>query len=303
MKFDDPTHPDTPGHFVLVTKRFADGSYRVQDPGPGAANEHPLSDFPRFQLRGAIHLSGTHIPTSDMPVTALRANPLLPSWLSRSNVLTATTEEVGFVATNASIDVTDSSGNHVTSNVAGGDISNIPGSFGFADRLDDDESGAVDSNVSAQVILVGAANGRYRVRVTPTSAQPDSALIYGLSNIANAPQTTLLPYSVGGGASVTFDVTVGDAASIFIAPVSQGFVTLTYVCGKTYSVRNTNGLPLTLQYATVHGPHGGVVVVPARTGTSPYGEAFFTTQSAVGVDLFDGTVLLQSADNGHNSCK
>lgn len=52
-----------------------------------------------------------------------------------------------------------------------------------------------------------------------------------------------------------------------------------------------------------HGPHGSVVVVPARTGTTPYGEAFFTTQSAVGVDLFAGTVLLQSADNGHKSCK
>jgi hypothetical protein len=219
------------------------------------------------------------------------------------SVVTASTEEVGFGAATASIDVTDPSGNHSTANAKGDDVFNIPGSYGSTDGLDDDEFGAVDSNLSAQVILPGAPNGTYRVRVIPTSARPDSVMIYGLSSIAKVPQTTTLPYSLSGGAALTFDVTVGNAAAISIAPVSKGFVSLTYICGKTYSVRNTNGLPLTLQYETIHGRHDGAVVVPARTGTPPYGEAFFTTTSGVGVNLFDGTLLLQSADNGHNSCK
>lgn len=60
-------------------------------------------------------------------------------------------------------------------------------------------------------------------------------------------------------------------------------------------VAPTASRPLTLQYETVYGPRGGVVVVPARTSTAPYGEAFFTTMSAVGVNLFDGSLLLQDA--------
>lgn len=300
VKLDPPFSASNPGHFVLITKRAPDGSYTIQDPATGG--ERPLSDYAAFVLRGAIHPRGQRVPTSDVATTLLHTAPKIAPWIARSNILLAATEEVGIGATNASIDVTDPSGNRTTANITAGDVFTIPGSYGLTDRLDDDESGAVDSSVSAQVILPGAPNGTYHVRIVPTSTQADSVLIYGLSSIANSPQSSMLPYSLSAGAPLAFDLTVGSGALLSISPVSQGFVTLSYVCDKTYRVRNTNGLALALRYELDHTPETGDLLVPARTGSALYGELFFTTTSAVDARLFDGPLLLQTAENAHRTC-
>lgn len=74
-------------------------------------------------------------------------------------------------------------------------------------------------------------------------------------------------------------------------------ITLTYVCGNRFRIRNPNAIPLWVSWGMVGKSPKGDLTVPARTGTTQFGEVTFdaTVKGSVRL-LYEGTALATAAN-------
>jgi hypothetical protein len=76
-------------------------------------------------------------------------------------------------------------------------------------------------------------------------------------------------------------------------------ITLTYICGNAFRVRNTNPTVMTVTWDVYKTTEKGTLTLPAKPGTGPYSETYFTTVNKGTVRLFLDGVLIQTKANGN----
>jgi len=76
-------------------------------------------------------------------------------------------------------------------------------------------------------------------------------------------------------------------------------ITLTYICGNSFRVRNTNPSVMTVTWDVYQKGETGTLTLPAKPGTGPYSETYFTTVNKGTVRLFLDGVLIQTKANGN----
>jgi hypothetical protein len=76
-------------------------------------------------------------------------------------------------------------------------------------------------------------------------------------------------------------------------------ITLTYICGNAFRVRNTNPSVMTVTWDVYKTTEKGTLTLPAKPGTGPYSETYFTTVNKGTVRLFLDGVLIQTKANGN----
>jgi hypothetical protein len=86
------------------------------------------------------------------------------------------------------------------------------------------------------------------------------------------------------------------------APVNPYTITLSYVCGNQFRVRNTAPYGVTVTYRVVETPETGSVVVPAKDPVLGHADAFFTTQIQGFVVLRWMEKVVDNKPNGNIPC-
>jgi len=76
-------------------------------------------------------------------------------------------------------------------------------------------------------------------------------------------------------------------------------ITLTYICGNSFRVRNTNPAVITVTWDVYKTPEKGTLALAARPAQAPYSETYFTTANKGTVRLFLDGVLIQTKANGN----
>jgi hypothetical protein len=76
-------------------------------------------------------------------------------------------------------------------------------------------------------------------------------------------------------------------------------ITLTYICGNSFRVRNTNPTVMTVTWDVYQKGETGSLTLPAKPSTGPYSETYFTTVNKGTVRLFLDGVLIQTKANGN----
>jgi len=92
------------------------------------------------------------------------------------------------------------------------------------------------------------------------------------------------------------DSTTGPSLSQVALPNS---ITLTYICGNSFRVRNTNPTVMTVTWDVYQKGETGTLTLPAKPAAAPYSETFFTTVNKGTVRLFLDGVLIQTKANGN----
>ena len=223
-----------------------------------------------------------------------------------TNAITARPEMFQVIASNAVIDVADPQGRRAVADPLAAPITGIPGSSADVDALDDDETGEIDTTSTSTVSVDSPAAGTYRVTVTPLFASTDMVLVDSYATTANADMRHSmrhsLPYSVGGRVPLVFDLAIKADGASNVALAATGQVTLTYMCGNRFRVRNVNGFALQLRWDVYKTADQGAVAVPGRPAGSAFSEVFFSTATPGTVRLFQGASLVQTKANGGKSC-
>lgn len=81
--------------------------------------------------------------------------------------------------------------------------------------------------------------------------------------------------------------------------VAPGSVTLTYICGNTFRVRNSNTAPVTVTWDVYQKNETGTLILPPKPASAPYSETWFTTVNKGTVRLFESGTLIQTKANGN----
>jgi len=76
-------------------------------------------------------------------------------------------------------------------------------------------------------------------------------------------------------------------------------ITLTYICGNSFRVRNTNPTVLTVTWDVYKTTEQGTLTLAAKPAAAPYSETYFTTVNKGTVRLFLDGVLIQTKANGN----
>ena len=76
-------------------------------------------------------------------------------------------------------------------------------------------------------------------------------------------------------------------------------ITLTYICGNSFRVRNTNPEAITVTWDVYQKGETGTLVLPPKPASAPYSETYFTTVNKGTVRLFLDGVLKQTKANGN----
>jgi hypothetical protein len=76
-------------------------------------------------------------------------------------------------------------------------------------------------------------------------------------------------------------------------------ITLTYICGNSFRVRNTNPEAITVTWDVYQQGETGTLVLPPKPASAPYSETYFTTVKKGTVRLFLDGVLKQTKANGN----
>ena len=76
-------------------------------------------------------------------------------------------------------------------------------------------------------------------------------------------------------------------------------ITLTYICGNSFRVRNTNGAAVTVTWDVYQKGETGTLVLPPKPASAPYSETYFTTVNKGTVRLFLDGALIQTKANGN----
>jgi len=299
VKLAPPFSHARPGHFVLATKYRPDSGFMIQDPASGALRRLATA-YPDFVIRGAVRRTGVPIPASLPPVR------LSPSPTAVAAAITARPDKFVVIASNAVIDVADPQGRRAVADPLAAPITGIPGSSADVDALDDDETGEIDTTSTSTVSVDSPAAGTYRVTVTPLFASTDMVIVDSYATTANADMRHSmrhsLPYSVGGRVPLVFDLAIKADGASNVALAATGQVTLTYMCGNRFRVRNVNGFALQLRWDVYKTADQGAVAVPGRPAGSAFSEVFFSTATPGTVRLFQGASLVQTKANGGKSC-
>lgn len=86
-------------------------------------------------------------------------------------------------------------------------------------------------------------------------------------------------------------------------PVAQavvsGSITLSYICGNTFLVRNTNTTQVDVTWEVYQKSESGTLSLPPRPATQPYSETYLTTVNKGTVRLFEGGQLIETRANGN----
>lgn len=81
-------------------------------------------------------------------------------------------------------------------------------------------------------------------------------------------------------------------------------ITLTYICGNSFRVRNTNPNEVTVTWDVYQQGETGTLVLPAKPASAPYSETYFTTVKKGTVRLFlDGTLIQTKANGNKPPCE
>jgi dockerin type I repeat protein len=173
---------NSPGHFVLVTGRDEDGNYTIVDPATGATGS--LDTYAgEFSTRGIVKDPPGDISSLDIDTDV-----------------------------NASLLVTDSSGNQTGTDVVSGNaLQQIPGSAYFLDRYDDDLTGAVDP-LPAHLINIATPNqGLYRIVVHGVANGPYNLHIDAFSQDGSPQPSNVISGLAAPGSTATYEVTYTSA--------------------------------------------------------------------------------------------
>jgi hypothetical protein len=81
--------------------------------------------------------------------------------------------------------------------------------------------------------------------------------------------------------------------------VTPGSVTLTYICGNSFRVRNTNTSMITVTWDVYQTAETGSLALPSKPANAPYSETYFTTVNKGTVRLFESGALVQTKANGN----
>ncbi len=84
--------------------------------------------------------------------------------------------------------------------------------------------------------------------------------------------------------------------------VSNVDISLEYVCGNQFRLRNPFDEPVLLTYEVEGTQENGTLSLPARSAGTPYSEITFVTTNSGVVKLFESGELVQSETNGGLSC-
>ncbi len=76
-------------------------------------------------------------------------------------------------------------------------------------------------------------------------------------------------------------------------------ITLTYICGNSFRVRNTNPNEITVTWDVYQKGETGTLLLPPKPASAPYSETYFTTVNKGTVRLFLDGVLIQTKANGN----
>ena len=76
-------------------------------------------------------------------------------------------------------------------------------------------------------------------------------------------------------------------------------ITLTYICGNSFRVRNTNPTVMTVMWDVYKTTEQGTLTLVAKPASAPYSETYFTTVNKGTVRLFLDGVLIQTKANGN----
>lgn len=92
------------------------------------------------------------------------------------------------------------------------------------------------------------------------------------------------------------ETSTGPSASL---AVTRGSITLTYICGNTFRVRNTNPAAVTVTWDVYKQGETGTLTLQPKPANAPYSETYFTTLKKGTVRLFEGGALIQTKANGN----
>jgi hypothetical protein len=173
----------SPGHFVLVTGRDEDGNYTILDPATGTTGSLGTAYANEFSTRGIVR-----DPPGD--ISAL---------------------DIG-TGSNVSLLVTDAVGNRTGSDPATGNpLQEIPGSAYFVDRLDNDVTGAVDSNPSHMILIPTPKQGTFAIVAQGLNTGPYSVVIRGFSQDGSPQPPILINGNAVPGSATTYTINYASA--------------------------------------------------------------------------------------------
>ena len=149
-------------------------------------------------------------------------------------------------------------------------------------------SGVVQSPTRGALNGVRVELGGASALTSATGAYTIDGVLAGTAaiRITTVPVGCTLPVSltvtVIGGSSAAADITV-PCTAITVAP---GTLRLTYICGRTFRVRNTNDATLAVNWDVAGTADAGVLSLPARPLTGAFSETFFETTEPGTTRLF-----------------
>ena len=92
------------------------------------------------------------------------------------------------------------------------------------------------------------------------------------------------------------DDSQGPTVALAVAP---GSITLTYICGNSFRVRNTNAGAVTVAWDVYNTTEKGTLTLSPKPTTGPYSETYFTSANKGTVRLFESGTLIQTKANGN----
>jgi len=90
--------------------------------------------------------------------------------------------------------------------------------------------------------------------------------------------------------------------SISPPPVNTSLITLTYVCGNKFKVRNANPVAVPLTWNLINHTQTGALTVPAISAGGEPGSGFIITQEKRTVRLYYTGQLIRTTPNGSAAC-
>lgn len=131
-----------------------------------------------------------------------------------------------------------------------------------------------------------------------------AGVLAGASSVSltTAPTGCTLPVAAGvavsAGLTSTLDIAVDCAPPV----ITTAGMVLTYMCGKTFRVRNPNDAVVTVEWNTAGSGESGSLILPARPMGSGFSETFFDTVGIATVRLLYNGALVQTKANGNFPC-
>jgi hypothetical protein len=106
----------------------------------------------------------------------------------------------------------------------------------------------------------------------------------------------LLALALTGLPSCREPDSAGPSAAFAVGP---GTVTLTYICGNSFRVRNTNPFAVNVTWDVYKTTEMGTLTLPPKPASAAYSEIFFTTVGKGTVRLSEGGTVIQTKANGN----